>query len=656
MKKLILFTILFTFLLATASANISLINQPNEIYNLQDQIELHTKITPAGELSNLVTIYLNCRNGEIEAYKEFLQITQETEKQILIPLVKEYIKDLNGNCKIDYRIGDNEKKTLSDNFKISNQLIVKIQTNGEQFEPGKTIQISGTALRENQKKANGIIEAKINSIESKSEIINGEFTLSFDIPDNFKAGEHNIKINAYEQDKNNEITNKKETQDTIIIKQIPTNLEIILEQKEIIPGETLNGKILLRDQTGEKINAKAYIAIKNELNEFIEKIETETNDDFDFQIEEAQKPTSWTVAAYSKELITKVNFEILPHEKIETNIINKTLVIKNKGNVPYNKTVPVKIGDQTIEVETNLDVGQSEKYSLTAPQGQYQIEVQGTKAMMSLTGNAIRVEKISPTRIGMIKLIAWIFLFIILGLATYVFYTNVKKKTFKGKKTGKKAKKPLEQNLKEIPQPEKLIATKTKGQISTSISGGKQNLPLGCLYLKNYEQIRFGKGGVRETLQEIGNYIESLKGIIYENKGNIFFMIPPTRTRTFENEENAIKIAKFIQNKINEHNKKFAGKIKYGLSLNYGTIVSNETKESFKFMTMGTLIGTAKKLSKLSNGEILMGEYFAKKAKDKIKVQKKQEIEEINAYEFKEMKIKEDHSEFLNNFIKKHYK
>lgn len=649
-KNTALFIILLTTLLVNVSANIILTQEPQSLYNIGDKIEITAKITPETEISDIISFYLSCPNGEIEANKEFMHITTETQKQITIPLGKEYIGELSGQCEIKSAIGTETKTSLSKPFKISNILKIKLD-NSEEFTPGETITITGTVTKENGENANGKIEAKLNEIQTTSEILDGNFEIQFLLPENTKAGEQNIELKAYEQNKFNSITNHKEETQAIKIRQVPTNIEILIEEKEIIAGEKLIGTILLKDQTGENIKRNAYIAIKNEYEEIMTQIETETGKEFSYEIPYYEKPSSWTISTYSGEIINKMNFKILERKEISIILVNKTIILENKGNVIYNQTIDVKIGEETIEIPTNLQIKEIVKYEVKAPTGQYNIKVGDVEQMMSLTGNAIKLQKITDTSSSSFKTFSWTFLIIILALATYIIFNKAKNKKFFGKKTGKLKSKPLE--LQEIPQPEKLIQTKTNAQISTSITGGKQNAPIGCIMIKNYEETRFGEGGVRETMQEIANQIEANKGIIYESKGNIFFIIPPTKTKSYQNEIPAINVMKFAQKLLNAHNKKFKQKISFGLSLNYGTIVTNETENNFRFMTMGTLITDTRKLSRMSTGQIIIGEKFNEKIKDKIKVQRI-ENEEIKAYEF--ISIKEEHnndqsSTFIKGFL-----
>ena len=50
-------------------------------------------------------------------------------------------------------------------------------------------------------------------------------------------------------------------------------------------------------------------------------------------------------------------------------LINKTLILKNTGNIPYNKSVFLKLGNESIIIDALIDVDKSQKYIIDAPDG-----------------------------------------------------------------------------------------------------------------------------------------------------------------------------------------------------------------------------------------------------------------------------------------------
>jgi len=633
-------------------ADISLSSDMKNLYNLNDKIELDVKILPNPTINDLVVLKLVCSEIEIEIYKEYLLIEQELSKKIIVPLVKEFIKDSIGSCSIVSKIGD-EKRTLSSIFTISNKLILNIDESSKEMRPGNVVSLIGTAVRENLKPASGIIEVEIEgekTILGNAKLVDSKFAVEIALPDDFSAGSHKIKIRAYEKNKFDQITNEGIIESSITVTQVPTNLEIVLDNKEVLPGESLIGTVVLRDQTGEKIGTKAYLAIKNEKGEVIKKIEVNTGEEFSYLIEESEFPNKFRISAYADEIISHIDFKILENKEVSINMVNKTLIIKNIGNVYYNDTVYVSVGNKKVPVLVNLGVLETQKYNVYAPTGEYKVEFGGVERMSSLTGNAIKIEKLEASSLGVVKISAWIFIILILGFVAYIYFKKGNKKVFLGRKTEKLAKAPIE--LKEIPAPDALINSKTRGELSISITGSRQNSPIGCISLKNYDQVKDGNGGVLETFNTIGELIENKKGVIYENKGHIFYILPPVRTKTFSNEIPIIEISEKIKKLLIVHNKKFKQKIDFGIGLNYGTIVTKEEGGIFKFMSMGTLMTIVKKIANRSSGAVLMNDKFREKLDVTVRVERV-EIAGMNVFKFNSINEKKDNSKFIKNFLAK---
>lgn len=655
MKKIILPLILVLFLISFISASVSLENPPNEFYNLKDKIEITAKITPEGEINDIFILKLICGGIETDIYKEYLYLTEETTKNILIPLVKEFVGESIGECVIRSHLGETVE-IISEKFKISDLIKINLNEPTKDFSPKETITFEGIVLRENGKNADGVVEVILalegNGLISSADVEEGKFSVQMLLPDNLKAGEKSITIKAYETNAKGQITNHGESYSKIEIRQVPTNIEIVMEEKEILPGDYLKAKILLHDQTGERINSIAYIAIKNQNGEIVEKIEKETDVNFEYKINENELPNIWSISTYSEEISNELQFKIKENEKINTELINKTLLLTNVGNVPYNESLEIIIGEEKLIIPVYLELDQTEKYFLSAPDGEYEVGIGETKMIVFLTGNVIKAEKIADSKLKTSSMTVWIFLIFILGImAFFVFRRGVKKSFFGRFIPGKSKKIDIEESSAvEKSNAHGFISPNSKASLSLSISGSKQNACIGCINFKNYEEIKSGEGNVRETLKSIVENIESEKGLIFQNKSNLFFILAPVKTKTFQNEMIGIHLSEKANILLKEHNKKFKQKIDYGISLNYGTIITKQESKEMKFMSMGTLLTTAKKLATTANQEIFISDSVKKRLSSEIKTDVK-EIGSITAHIFKEILNKTAHSKFIDGFI-----
>lgn len=651
MKKelTIILAILF---IGFASADLLITQQPGSFYNLGDTAELKIKVATDVAIEDFFLVGLLCNGKSSEIYREFLYLEagEEKEIKITIPLIKSFTSTSSGSCRMKAQIESDY--ILTNDFQISNSITTELKKFPMEITPGNNLEIEGIATKKNGESVEGFADLELvlgesSQLTSSNTINQGFFQFNVTIPADTKAGQYLLKINTYERDKNNEKTNEGFVNYNILLTQIPRTLELILEDKEVVPGTNLKVKTILHDQTGEAIQSKASLIIRNSLNEILLQKEIATGELYELPIATNQTSEKWTIFSLSNSLEAEEEMQIMNLSKVEAIIVNNTLTITNIGNIPYTESVIVNIGEQAIEVKPILGIGQEKRYILNAPEGSYDIEALGITQTSFLTGKAISVREVATGIAGLAKHpIVWIFLIIILAAATYIFFKKGYKRSLFGYfKRNKFEEYPVRRNS--------LVMSRNKAEISLSIKGSRQNISAICLKIKNLRELESQKGASENTLQKIVNYAEDRKACTYENQDNIFFLFFPSRTRSSKNEKTAILIAEEAKKLIEEHNKIFKDKIHFGISINYGTILVKDEEKVMKFMSIGNLLITAKKLAMESKGEVLLGENFRDQAHSEIKAEKIQDSR-TPSYKIKEIKEEsQENSEFINNFLKR---
>jgi len=655
MKKMFIFLLILTFLISFSSAEIIINQQPGELYNLGGTITTPLTVKSSTTLIGILNVNLICEGAEVNYYKNGVNLAAGEEKNLEASLIlsKEMLNTLRGNCKIKASIGI--AYTLSNEFKISGLINIDIKEKQENLNPGDVLLVKGNAIREDGKAADGfarlevILDNSTDTLIQEATVNKGVFSLETSLPENLKAGRYLVKLTISEKDSGEE-TNKGFVNYNLQVNQIPTSVEIFFENTEITPGENLKVKAILHDQSGEKIDSEAIITVKNSKNKILIQ-ETKSTDEFlEFPIAYNEAPATWSVYAVSSQLSSENTFKIKAVSKVNVEIINKTLLITNVGNVRYNELIPVKIGTETLTINASLKVDEVKKYELTAPDGEYEVEVLGASRTVMLTGNAIDIREATEGFVSLARHpLSWVFLIIVLGGVAFIIFKRGYKKSFFGyigigKKKEEKESVPLEKNS--------LVKSQNRALLSLSIKGEKQNATFVCIKIKNLKEIQSKKGNAEEALQKVVELAESQKAVTYENQENIFFILAPLNTKTFKNEMPAIHLAQSIKKILEEHNRMFKHRVEFGLSVNYGTIVAKQDPEAMKFMSMGTLINTSKKIAAVSRGEVLLSEEVRDKVITETKLEK-QNIGSVTAYKIVEVKNREGTKNFIDSFLKR---
>lgn len=666
-KKTIIGLILIVLLASFVSADIILNQAIKPIYNLGDKIPVPITIKTLVDTSGMFTVSLICNGSEINFYKNGIKLVAGEEKTLdpSLVLIREMIGENTGLCKIKAALGT--EFVLTDTFVISNYLWIESSSDKKEYKPNQGLGIGGEVTRDTGEGADGFIEARIIAEIPEDDIVqlgtmsNGFFSMNISLPSNIKAGQYLVKIQAYEKDTNGFITNKGFSELNVSIIQVPTNLELVLENSEVMPGDTLKIKPILHDQTGQVMNAVTFVTIKDENDKIYEQKDVQTDETFEYTIKSNEPPGELKVFATSNQMTAESKFRIGKKEKIDVQIINKTIQITNVGNVPYNKTLLVKIGETPLNINLSLNVDQSKKYVLSAPDGEYRVEVIGDSGdefseMTTLTGRAVDIREVG----GILSLAGhpflWVFVLLILGFVAFTVFKKVHKKPFFGfgnplsffkkKDYGSGGKEMFKEN-----NANPIIKQANKAELSLSIRGEKQDVSLVCLRINGLSQIKSRRGSDVDTIQRITEMAEENKAVTYENQDYLFFMLAPIRTKTYKNEKEALEIAEKIKNMLVEHNRMFNQKIEFGISLNYGTIVGKIEGTTLMFMSMGTMITSAKKIASLSKGEILLTEKMNDLVRLYVKTERRVR-EGIALYLMREIKRENKENEkFIRSFV-----
>lgn len=662
------------------SAEIIINQQPNKIYNLGDSVVIPITIKTITGVSAMFSMDLLCGSKDINFYKNGvnLQAGEESTMDASLVLTKDFLGETIGTCKIKAIL--QSEYALTDEFKISNLLTLQPNTETTEFNPGQSILIFGDATKENGQPANGFIDLDIETDNSSNKITqhgtmnNGMYSMNITLPEKMKAGKYLVTLNAYEMTADGSKTNKGFINYNIAIKQVPTSLELLFETNKVVPGTNVKVKAILHDQTGEKIDSTAIITIKRGTTEGViveGPSESPTDQYVELPIAYNEPPSNWTVFAMSNQLTAETHFIITENKDIKAEMINGTLVITNIGNVPYNDTITIKIGNSSQPFNLSLGVDESKKIILDAAEGEHELEVLNGKdesilketitiEKSRLTGNTIQIRDASVIGIGdfFSRPLVWVFIILVLLAIAFIFIKRMRKRNpsygggiFK-KKINQSQVKNIPWENRAIPlSKESKLETKNKASLSLSIKGNKQDISLVNVMIKNLGEVQEKKGNAEEPLQKIIYTAENKKAFVYENQNNLFFILTPSKTRALKNENAALEIAQTAKEVLSAYNKIAKYRLNFGISIEYGSILEKIENGVMEFMSLGTLMSNSKKIASASQGEVLLGE----KIKDKlINVRtEKQDNGRIVSYKIKDIKYHdEEHSRFIKSFVK----
>jgi len=171
-----------------------------------------------------------------------------------------------------------------------------------------------------------------------------------------------------------------------------------------IPGEEVVFKIVLYDDDTNKIEGVINYKVFNYYSEVVKEGRATSGEQVIYKLDTDAYQGPWEISAnYNNVNAPRTLFTVGELEKVDIKIEGDVLIIKNIGNTIYDQKILVYIGqyDQTIDWISGLEIGQTKRIRLTAPDGNYDIRViEGNEEKVlefegiSLTGNVVGLERV----------------------------------------------------------------------------------------------------------------------------------------------------------------------------------------------------------------------------------------------------------------------
>jgi len=653
MKKSLLVMLLCLVIMLTPAISAEIIlNEPKQIYNVGDEIFVSVLVSEIKD--EPLRLELVCSEAREPFYISYMH-ERSVDVYFMISK-KKFDSGLRGECKIIASYG-NETQTTNE-FNITNLIEVEVMLNDKQFLPGASLMLNGNAKKLNGKPVEGIATIKIEGTNIARQVLvhDGKFQANLSLPENMRAGNYLLAVSIDEK-AGGETLNTGTSQSQLYVKQVPTEIAIVMEQQDYKPGTSVAFIPELRDQTGNKISGEITITIRDSNEEkMVEKI-AKANEKQEFKLAKNASSGYWSIEARANGLSGKRLFYVLENEEAEFRVINDTLIVENVGNVPYEKSIEVRIGNESYIKDIYLDIGQRMKFLLQAPTGVYDIEItDGVKSVrasnVALTGRAIGLVTRRERKQSTLRYIfAWLFFIGVVVAFMFISARNVR---------------PVLRFRLRVPRFSKFGTRKERAGGVIKIKGTSTNAEspprgfeaLHSLVVKGNKNnacvlaVRIESGPEQEKQavgKEIENIIQESGGALYKTHDMLFVIFSPTITKTYRNEGKAGRLAEQIVDVCNRHG------VKFGIAMHTGEIVDVLEGKTLRFTPLHGILTTARKLARVAKNEVLLTETSHKKGVTE-KRSEKVEREGIACYRMQRIIDVESRKKFIEDFLKRQKK
>ena len=352
-----------------------------------------------------------------------MQIDGEVE--ITIPLLKA----------LEVVVEENVEENLEVEEVVEGEVVVNEGVVNEETQEEEEVQ-EEEVVEEIEESDGEAIEEGVEEVEEVNagtyygKVVEGEFSVTFELNGETPAGDYRIDVIAYE-----DISGEKASEGVAIanlqVFQVLKDVEIVLSNQNFNPGERIDLRVNLLDQAKLNIDDEVSIIIMNEIGERIYEKIVQAGETVNYDIPTNIPSGYYDIEANKGEFSNVQRVYVNEKATVAFEIEEQSLVVTNIGNVVYDKDIEVELNGKSFVKSVKLALGEAKKLKLTGANEEYDILVRDGESELSrsgvlLTGRAVNVDSVSE--LGSFPIIMWIFIIVLLAIGVLFLFRNVFKK------------------------------------------------------------------------------------------------------------------------------------------------------------------------------------------------------------------------------------
>lgn len=665
MKVMMILIACAFFAMPLASSSI-FIDPLKPVYNYGDQINVETTLVSSTTISSHYIVDLKCGNSvSYNIFNNFLEAQSGVEKKVVVAteLLNPLLENVTVPCFL--RASFNNEVVESNTFTLSKDITVEASLEFENLNPGNTFSVSGTASTKSGNPVNGFVELFIPALNlyKSAIVVNGVFNITLILPDNVKSGNHNFTVEVHNTDHNSKKINFGSDTGSFTIGQVLKQVNIKLSQETAQPESEFLFRVEAIDQAGDSMTRDVSLTINQPKGvPFIKKV-IKSGEDQIITFLLSDSPGYWSIETDVDGITSRKLFYLSEVNTLQTSLINNTLIVTNIGNAPYSGPLEVTIGSFVELKQIKLGPGETQKFTLRAPDGDYSISISDeageSKALGSafLTGNAVKVTDFREDVIyTFTNPVIWWLGVALLILVVVLVQVKIRMQRMPPRAPVVSSRAMANPSAMTAFQPSKVEFTpNTRSSLDMTdnkkfdmswfnkpkVATQPTSTPFSSAPKVNPANLFGTEGqGIRERAAAIALYVSASSpavaetmnralSIAQETGAKVYIdgdykivLFSPRLTRNQDNEANAVNVARRMQALFLEHMSVGSEVTNFGIGVSDGEIISEIEGNKFHFTSTGNLISYAKRLAHASNTKLFISDSIRRKLISSVKAEK----------------------------------
>ncbi len=633
------------------------------VYNYGDQINVETTLVSTTTISSHYIVDLKCGNSvSYNIFNNFLEAQAGVEKKVVVAteLLDPMIENVTVPCFL--RASFNNEFVESNTFTLSRDIAVEANLEFENLNPGNTFSVSGTASTKSGNPVNGFVELFIPALNlyKSAIVVNGVFNITLILPDNVKSGNHNFTIEVHNTDHNSKKINFGSDTSSFTIGQVLKQVNIKLSQETAQPESEFSFRVEAIDQAGDPMSRDVSLTINQPKGvPFIKKV-VKSGEDQIITFLLSDSPGYWSIETDVDGITSRKLFYLSEVNTLQTSLINNTLIVTNIGNAPYSGPLEVTIGSFVELKQIKLGPGETQKFTLRAPDGDYSISISDeageskTLGSAFLTGNAVKVTDFKEDVIyTFTNPVIWWLGVALLILVVVLVQVKIRMQRMPPKFSSSSSS--VTNSLNTFKPSKVEFTPNTRSSLDMTdnkkfdmswfnkpkVATQPTSAPFSSAPKVNPANLFGTEGqGIRERAAAIALYVSANSpavaetmnralSIAQETGAKVYIdgdykivLFSPRLTRNQDNEANAVNVARRMQALFLEHMSVGSEVTNFGIGVSDGEIISEIEGNKFHFTSTGNLISYAKRLAHASNTKLFISDSIRRKLISSVKAEK----------------------------------
>ncbi len=352
----------FMLVLGAVSASATLnVRADKEVYNLGDYVAVNYDFSRDQDFSGLLKLSLFCTSFELEFYTLPTNLNAGEKQEVSVPPLS-IARDMLGRCYITANATSFDKSVSEDStsnfFNVTSNVSIALLLGMDSYLPSQSVEVSGTVGKSHELPA-GVVLAFLGT-KYASAVAGNAFAYSIKLPKNIKSGGHVLEFLV-----NDSYGNSGFASAGFKVESVPTRMVNTLSNNSVRPGEPFTVSASVYDQADDAMHSVVSITVADSAGTVVLSASNTTDGVTQLLFPIGQKPGRYTLV--SKALgLTEASLVLVEEvEEASVRFDNKTVVLRNTGNVNYVKQFNITLsGKKSYVVVHDVELAPGEVFEV----------------------------------------------------------------------------------------------------------------------------------------------------------------------------------------------------------------------------------------------------------------------------------------------------